>query len=88
MIKILVATAFLLFNAYIYHYFANKGGFGANQTEDGWMNVGGFQNPGGTPSASLERVRRGPPGEPIFGSRCGPSGRAGSLTTLVKSASG
>ena len=42
--------------SYIYHYFSNKGGFGANQKEDGWINVGGFQNPGGTPSASLERV--------------------------------
>ncbi|MFT5176926.1 MAG: N-methylhydantoinase B [Gammaproteobacteria bacterium] len=42
--------------SYIYHYFANKGGFGANNTEDGWINIGGFQNPGGTPSASLERV--------------------------------
>ena len=42
--------------SYIYHYFSNKGGFGANQNEDGWINVGGFQNPGGTPSASLERV--------------------------------
>ena len=42
--------------SYIYHYFSNKGGFGANRNEDGWINVGGFQNPGGTPSASLERV--------------------------------
>ena len=43
-------------SSYIYHYFSNKGGFGANNHEDGWINVGGFQNPGGTPSASLERV--------------------------------
>jgi N-methylhydantoinase B len=42
--------------SYIYHYFSNKGGFGANNNEDGWINVGGFQNPGGTPSASIERV--------------------------------
>ena len=42
--------------SYIYHYFSNKGGFGANTDEDGWVNVGGLQNPGGTPSASLERV--------------------------------
>ena len=42
--------------SYIYHYFSNKGGFGANSNEDGWVNVGGMQNPGGTPSASLERV--------------------------------
>ncbi|MBT5812061.1 MAG: hydantoinase B/oxoprolinase family protein [Rhodospirillaceae bacterium] len=42
--------------SYIYHYFSNKGGFGANTTEDGWVNIGGLQNPGGTPSASLERV--------------------------------
>jgi N-methylhydantoinase B len=42
--------------SYIYHYFSNKGGFGANNDEDGWVNVGGMQNPGGTPSASLERV--------------------------------
>ncbi|MFT5172064.1 MAG: N-methylhydantoinase B [Gammaproteobacteria bacterium] len=42
--------------SYIYHYFSNKGGFGANNAEDGWINVGGFQNPGGTPSASIERV--------------------------------
>ena len=42
--------------SYIYHYFSNKGGFGANTGEDGWVNVGGLQNPGGTPSASLERV--------------------------------
>ena len=41
---------------YIYHYFSNKGGFGANKDEDGWVNIGGMQNPGGTPSASLERV--------------------------------
>ncbi|PPR63061.1 MAG: Acetophenone carboxylase delta subunit [Alphaproteobacteria bacterium MarineAlpha4_Bin2] len=42
--------------SYIYHYFSNKGGFGANNDEDGWVNIGGMQNPGGTPSASLERV--------------------------------
>jgi len=42
--------------SYIYHYFSNKGGFGANHGEDGWVNVGGMQNPGGTPSASVERV--------------------------------
>ena len=42
--------------SYIYHYFSNKGGFGANMDEDGWVNIGGLQNPGGTPSASLERV--------------------------------
>ena len=42
--------------SYIYHYFSNKGGFGANNQEDGWVNVGGMQNPGGTPSASIERV--------------------------------
>jgi len=42
--------------SYIYHYFSNKGGFGANTAQDGWVNVGGLQNPGGTPSASLERV--------------------------------
>lgn len=42
--------------SYIYHYFSNKGGFGANNKEDGWVNVGGMQNPGGTPSASIERV--------------------------------
>lgn len=42
--------------SYIYHYFSNKGGFGANNYEDGWINIGGFQNPGGTPSASIERV--------------------------------
>jgi N-methylhydantoinase B len=42
--------------AYIYHYFSNKGGFGANREADGWMNLGGFQNPGGTPGASVERV--------------------------------
>lgn len=41
---------------YIYHYFSNKGGFGANNFEDGWMNLGGMQNPGGTPGASVERV--------------------------------
>ena len=41
---------------YIYHYFSNKGGFGANKLEDGWMNLGGMQNPGGTPGASVERV--------------------------------
>lgn len=40
----------------IYHYFSNKGGFGANAAEDGWINVGGMQNPGGTPGASVERV--------------------------------
>jgi N-methylhydantoinase B len=41
---------------YIYHYFSNKGGFGANLGEDGWLNLGGLQNPGGTPGASVERV--------------------------------
>jgi N-methylhydantoinase B len=49
--------------SYIYHYFSNKGGFGANSNEDGWVNVGGMQNPGGTPSASLERVEASYPFE-------------------------
>jgi len=49
--------------SYIYHYFSNKGGFGANAAEDGWVNVGGMQNPGGTPSASLERVESSYPFE-------------------------
>lgn len=49
--------------SYIYHYFSNKGGFGANKGEDGWVNVGGMQNPGGTPSASIERVEASYPFE-------------------------
>ena len=49
--------------SYIYHYFSNKGGFGANGQEDGWVNVGGMQNPGGTPSASIERAEASYPFE-------------------------
>lgn len=42
--------------SYIWHYFSNRGGAGANMTEDGWSNLGVIHNPGGTPSPSVERT--------------------------------
>lgn len=42
--------------AYIWHYFSNRGGAGANINEDGWCNLGVIHNPGGTPSPSVERT--------------------------------
>ena len=43
-------------NPYIWHYFSNRGGAGANKNEDGWSNLGVIHNPGGTPSPSVERT--------------------------------
>lgn len=42
--------------SYIWHYFSNRGGAGANLEEDGWSNLGVIHNPGGTPSPSVERT--------------------------------
>ncbi|MEX2642161.1 MAG: hydantoinase B/oxoprolinase family protein [Acetobacterales bacterium] len=42
--------------SYIWHYFSNRGGAGANMNEDGWSNLGVIHNPGGTPSPSVERT--------------------------------
>lgn len=39
---------------FIWHYFFNKGGTGGNLRHDGWSNIGGLHNPGGTPSPSIE----------------------------------
>lgn len=41
---------------FIWHYFFNKGGTGGNRNHDGWANIGGLHNPGGTPSPSIERT--------------------------------
>lgn len=41
---------------FIWHYFFNKGGTGGNRDHDGWPNLGGLHNPGGTPSPSIERT--------------------------------
>lgn len=41
---------------FIWHYFFNKGGTGGNALHDGWPNLGGFHNPGGTPCPSIERT--------------------------------
>lgn len=41
---------------FIWHYFFNKGGTGGNREHDGWANIGGLHNPGGTPSPSIERT--------------------------------
>ena len=41
---------------FIWHYFFNKGGTGGNLHHDGWSNIGGLHNPGGTPSPSVERT--------------------------------
>ncbi|MEW5422931.1 hydantoinase B/oxoprolinase family protein [Amorphus sp. 3PC139-8] len=42
--------------AFIWHSFFNRGGAGANAHHDGWPNLGGIHNPGGTPSPSIERT--------------------------------
>jgi N-methylhydantoinase B len=42
--------------AFIWHLFFNKGGTGGNLDHDGWANIGGFHNPGGTPAPSIERT--------------------------------
>ncbi|MBI4183670.1 MAG: hydantoinase B/oxoprolinase family protein, partial [Proteobacteria bacterium] len=42
--------------SYIWHYFSNRGGAGANRLEDGWSNLGVIHNPGGTTSPSVERT--------------------------------
>jgi N-methylhydantoinase B len=47
--------------SYIWHYFSNRGGAGANMREDGWCNLGVIHNPGGTPSPSVERTEAGFP---------------------------
>jgi N-methylhydantoinase B len=39
---------------YIWHFFFNKGGAGASVNGDGWTNLGGIHNPGGTPAPSIE----------------------------------
>ncbi|AYD03698.1 hydantoinase B/oxoprolinase family protein [Neorhizobium sp. NCHU2750] len=39
---------------FIWHYFFNKGGTGGNSDHDGWSNIGGLHNPGGTASPSIE----------------------------------
>lgn len=39
---------------FIWHSFFNRGGAGANAHADGWPNLGGIHNPGGTPSPSIE----------------------------------
>jgi N-methylhydantoinase B len=41
---------------FIWHSFFNRGGAGAFATGDGWPNLGGIHNPGGTPSPSIERT--------------------------------
>ncbi|MBZ9719211.1 hydantoinase B/oxoprolinase family protein [Mesorhizobium sp. AD1-1] len=42
--------------SFIWHYFFNRGGAGANARHDGWSNLGVIHNPGGTPSPSIERT--------------------------------
>ena len=42
--------------SYIWHYFSNRGGAGANKHEDGWANLGVIHNPGGCTSPSVERT--------------------------------
>ncbi|MBR0953577.1 hydantoinase B/oxoprolinase family protein [Bradyrhizobium canariense] len=46
---------------FIWHYFFNKGGTGGNRGHDGWPNIGGLHNPGGTPSPSIERTENSYP---------------------------
>ena len=46
---------------YIWHYFSNRGGAGANTREDGWANLGCIHNPGGSLSPSIERTEAGFP---------------------------
>ncbi|MGY3410832.1 N-methylhydantoinase B/oxoprolinase/acetone carboxylase alpha subunit [Bradyrhizobium sp. GM5.1] len=41
---------------FIWHYFFNKGGAGGSRDHDGWVNLGGLHNPGGTPCPSIERT--------------------------------
>ncbi len=41
---------------FIWHYFSNRGGAGASLAEDGWVNLGTLQNPGGCTSPSVERT--------------------------------
>ncbi|AHF76598.1 Putative 5-oxoprolinase (ATP-hydrolyzing) [Sodalis praecaptivus] len=43
-------------DAFIWHSFYNRGGAGANAHYDGWPNLGGIHNPGGTPSPGIERT--------------------------------
>lgn len=42
--------------SFIWHSFFNRGGAGANAQFDGWPNLGGIHNPGGTPSPGIERT--------------------------------
>jgi N-methylhydantoinase B len=48
-------------SSYIWHYFSNRGGAGANPKEDGWTNLGCIHNPGGSVSPSVERTEAGFP---------------------------
>jgi N-methylhydantoinase B len=48
-------------HSYIWHYFSNRGGAGANLEEDGWSNLGVIHNPGGSPSPSVERTEASSP---------------------------
>lgn len=48
-------------SAFIWHQFFNKGGTGASRGHDGWPNIGGFHNPGGTPALGIERTERSYP---------------------------
>ena len=48
-------------STYIWHYFSNRGGAGANTREDGWANLGCIHNPGGSLSPSIERTEAGFP---------------------------
>ncbi|MGQ4274663.1 hydantoinase B/oxoprolinase family protein [Terrihabitans sp. B22-R8] len=43
-------------STFIWHYFFNKGGTGGNREHDGWSNIGGLHNPGGTASPSIEQT--------------------------------
>lgn len=42
--------------SYIWHFFFNRGGSGGNMNGDGWPNLGGVHNPGGTPAPSVEQT--------------------------------
>lgn len=48
---------------FIWHHFANRGGAGAHHRADGWCNLGVMQNPGGSPSQSVERTESAYPFE-------------------------
>lgn len=46
---------------FIWHYFLNKGGTGGSRDHDGWPNIGGLHNPGGTAAPSVERTEASHP---------------------------